>query len=200
MKPNEMKAAAEAAGLDWPAVKAIYDEMRSIDRQAIERPAEMRRIAFAALGHGHGGRWKLANRHATTDGDMTNVRHFDDVARQLAETELPELAGDDPAAELWALVTGEAPELPPAADTFARAMDRARVEAPRAPVSLDDFLPLPQAAAVADITEQWMRELVKAGKLRHIRVGRCWLVKRSAAESFKRHPTAGRPRKEPVPF
>lgn len=200
MKPNEMKAAAEAAGLDWPAVKAIYDEMRSIDRQAIERPAEMRRIAFAALGHGHGGRWKLANRHATTDGDMANVRHFDDVARQLAETELPELAGDDPAAELWALVTGEAPELPPAADTFARALDRARLEAPRAPVSPDDLLPLPLAAAAADVSEQWLRLLVKDGKVAGFRVGRCWLVKRSAAESFKRHPTAGRPRKEAVPF
>jgi len=200
MKPSEMKERAAAAGLDWPAVKAIYDEMRAAERAAIERPIEARRIAYAALGHGHGGRWKLANRHATTDGDMANVRHFDDVARELAATELPELGADDPAAELWALVTGEAPTLPPAAETFERALDRARLEAPRAPVSPDDLLPLPLAAYTADISEQWLRKLVADGKVAGFRVGRCWLVKRSAAESFKRHPTAGRPRKEAAPF
>jgi hypothetical protein len=200
MKTSEMKAAAETAGLDWKALKAIYDEMREHDRGAIERPSEMRRIAFAALGHGHGGRWKMANRHATTDGDMSNVRHFDDVARQLAATELPELGADDPAAELWALVTGDAPELPPAAETFERALDRAKLEAPRAPVSPDDLLSLPLAAYAADISEQWLRQLVKDGRVAGFRVGRCWLVKRSAAESFKRHPTAGRPRKEAAPF
>lgn len=200
MKQSEMKAAAETAGLDWQAVKAIYDEMREHDRAAVERPVEMRRVAFAALGHGHGGRWKLANRRATTDGDMANVKHFDDVARELAATELPELGSADPAAELWALVTGEAPELPPAAETFGRALDRAKLEAPRAAVSPDDLLPLPLAAYAADISEQWLRQLVKDGRVAGFRVGRCWLVRRSAAESFKRHPTAGRPRKEAAPF
>jgi hypothetical protein len=131
---------------------------------------------------------------------MSNVRHFDDVARELAATELPELGEDDPAAELWALVNGDAPEMPPAAETFERALDRARLEAPRAPVSPDDLLPLPLAAYTADISEQWLRQLVKDGKVAGFRVGRCWLVKRSAAESFKRHPTAGRPRKEAAPF
>ena len=200
MKPSEMKERADAAGLDWPAVKAIYDELRAAERAAIERPIEARRIAYAALGHAHGGRWKLANRHATTDGDMANVRHFDDVARELAATELPELGEADPAAELWALVNGDAPELPPAVETFERALDRARLEAPRAPVSPDDLLPLPLAAYPADVSEQWLRKLVADGKVAGFRVGRCWLVKRSAAESFKRHPTAGRPRKEAAPF
>lgn len=200
MKTHEMKAAAEAAGLDWTAVRAIYDEMRAADREAVQRPTEMRRIAFAALGHGHGGRWKLANRHATTDGDAANVRHFDDVARELAATELPELGCDDPAAALWAIVTSDATEMPSAADTFSRAMERARLEAPRAAISPDDLLPLPLAASAADVTEQWLRQLVKAGKIAGFRVGRCWLVKRAAVESFKRHPTAGRPRREPVPF
>jgi hypothetical protein len=200
MKPSEMKERAAAAGLDWPAVKAIYDELRAAERASIERPIEARRIAFAALGHGHGGRWKLANRHATTDGDLTNVRHFDDVARELSATELPELGADDPAAELWALVNGDAPEMPPAAETFERALDRARIEAPRAPVSPDDLLPLPLAAALADVSEQWLRELVKAGKVDGFPVGRFWVVRRSSAESFKRHPTAGRPRKEAAPF
>lgn len=200
MKQSDMKAAAAAAGLDWPAVKAIYDEMREADRLTIERPAEIRRLAFAALGHGHGGRWKLANRHATSDGDMTNVRHFDDVARQLAATEIPELGSDDPAAELWRLVTMDAPEMPPAADTFARAMIVAEKTAPAAPISPDDLLSLPAAAIIADVTEQWLRRLVAAGKIRGFRVGGRWLVQRGAVEKFQRHPTAGRPRMEQVPF
>ena len=201
MKQSEMKAAAAAAGLDWPAVKAIYDELREADRLAIERTIEQRRVAFAALGHGHGGRWKLAHRHATAGGgDMTNVKHFDDVARQLAGTELPELGSDDPAAELWVLVNGDAPAMPAAADTFDRAMRVAVDVAPAAPISPDDLLSLPAAAAIADVTEQWLRKLVAAGKVRGFRVGGRWLVQRAAVETFRRHPTAGRPRMEPVPF
>lgn len=115
MKQSEMKAAAAAAGLDWPAVKAIYDELREADRLAIERPVEMRRIAFAALGAGgHGGRWKLANRHAMAAGDQANIRHFDCVARELSQTELPELGSDDPAAALYDLVATDATEMPTA--------------------------------------------------------------------------------------
>lgn len=201
MKQAEMKAAAAAAGLDWPAVKAIYDELREADRLAIERPVEMRRIAFAALGAGgHGGRWKLANRHAMAAGDQTNIRHFDCVARELSQTELPELGSDDPAAALYELVSTDAPTMPTAADTFERAMAVAIETAPAAPVSPDDLLSLPAAAAIADVTEQWLRKLVAAGKVRGFRVGGRWLVQRAAVETFQRHPTAGRPRMEPVPF
>jgi hypothetical protein len=57
-------------------------------------------------------------------------------------------------------------------------------------------LPLPQAAALAGVTERWMRFLVTSGAVKGTRVGRFWLVDKESAEKFQRHPTAGRPRKD----
>lgn len=194
------KQLAAERGIPWDIAKSVYAEFREQEKAAIERTIEARRIAFAALGYAHGGQWKLAKREAFTGGDATSIRAFDDVAKELAETELPELGADDPAGALWEIVAADAPELPPAAETWERAIDRAAELAPAAPVSPDDLLPLPLAAYSADVSEQWLRQLVKAGKVRGFRVGRCWLVDRKAAESFKRHPTAGRPRREAAPF
>lgn len=148
----------------------------------------------------NGGAFALANRHATTIGDRTNVPGFDDCAKALAETELPELGRDDPAAALWELITQTPPAMPPADETMAAAIERAAAEKPAAPVSPDELLPLPAAALIADVTEQWMRQLVAAGKVAGFRVGRNYLVQRAAAEAFRRHPTAGRPRREAAPF
>jgi excisionase family DNA binding protein len=61
----------------------------------------------------------------------------------------------------------------------------------------DELLPLPAAAMVADVTEQWLRKLVKAGRIAGQRIGRNYLVSRAAVEHFKRHPTMGRPRFAP---
>jgi hypothetical protein len=193
------KQRAHELGLDWSIVRAIYSEMREMETLAVARTLEARRIAFQALGHKHGGTFKMANRHATTIGDATNVRHFDDVARELAATELHELGHDDPAAALWDLVTAPAPVLATADETMAQAIDRAAVEpATSSPAaSLADMIALPEAAGLADVTEQWLRQLVKAGRVAGVKVGRNYLVSRSAAENFRRHPSMGRPRLAP---
>jgi hypothetical protein len=90
--------------------------------------------------------------------------------------------------------------LQPADDVYAAVLDGLTA----APAGEDEYLPLPAAAAAADITEQWLRKLVKAGRIRHRRVGRCWKVSAADVAFFARHPTAGRPRLraglEPAPF
>jgi hypothetical protein len=198
MNTQQHKQTAAEMGLDWSIVRAIYSEMRELETMGIARTLEARRIAYAALGHRHGGTFKMANRHAVTIGDQTNLRAFDDVARELANTDIPELGQDDPAAALYDLVTAPAPVLPTADETMAAAIDRAAAEiVPAAPATADELLSLPAAAMLADVTEQWLRQLVKAGRVPGQRIGRSWLVPRSAAESFRRHPTMGRPRFAP---
>jgi hypothetical protein len=198
MNTQQHKQTAAEMGLDWSIVRAIYSEMRELETMGIARTLEARRIAYAALGHRHGGTFKMANRHAVTIGDQTNLRAFDDVARELANTDIPELGHDDPAAALYDLVTAPAPVLPTADETMAAAIDRAAAEiVPAAPATADELLSLPAAAMLADVTEQWLRQLVKAGRVPGQRIGRSWLVPRSAAESFRRHPTMGRPRFAP---
>ena len=199
MDIQKHKQTAAEMGLDWSVVRAIYSEMRELEAMGIARTLEARRIAYAALGHRHGGTFKMANRHAVTIGDHTNLRAFDDVARELANTDIPELGQDDPAAALYELVTAPAPVLPTADETMAAAIDRAAAEiVPAAPAtSADELLPLPAAAALADVTEQWLRQLVKSGRVPGQRIGRSWVVPRSAAENFRRHPTMGRPRFAP---
>jgi hypothetical protein len=198
MDIQKHKQTAAEMGLDWSVVRAIYSEMRELETMGIARTLEARRIAYAALGHRHGGTFKMANRHAVTIGDQTNLRAFDDVARELAATDIPELGQDDPAAALYELVTAPAPVLPTADETMAAAIDRAAADAvPAAAATADELMSLPAAAMLADVTEQWLRKLVKAGRVPGQRIGRSWLVPRSAAESFRRHPTMGRPRFAP---
>ena len=61
---------------------------------------------------------------------------------------------------------------------------------------LSNVIPLTQAAGVAGVTDRWMRFLVQSGAVKGMQVGRFWFVDKDSAESFKRHPSAGRPRKE----
>ena len=195
------KQAAANLGLEWSIVRAIYSEMRELETMSVARTLETRRIAYAAMGHKHGGTFKLANRHGCTIGDQTNIAGLDDVARELSNTEIPELGQDDPTAALYELLTAPAPVLPTADDTMRAAIDRAAAElvpaAATAAPAADELLPLPAAAMVADVTEQWLRKLVKAGRIAGHRIGRSWLVPRSAVEHFRRHPTMGRPRFAP---
>jgi len=200
METQKHKETAAALGLEWQTVREIYREMRAMAAAGIADRIEARRIAFAALGARNGGAFQLAHRHATTVGDRSNVKGLDDAARELAETELPELGRDDPSAALWELITTAPPAMPPADETMAAAIERAAGEKPAAPVSPDELLALPAAALIADVTEQWLRRLVAAGKVAGFRVGRHYLVPRAAAEAFRRHPTAGRPRREAAPF
>lgn len=198
MNTKQHKQTAADLGLDWSIVRAIYSELRELDTLKIARSLEARKIAFATLSHKHGGRYKLANRAAFSGGDMTNLPHFDEVARELSTTEIPELGSDDPAAALWDLISTPAPVLPTADETMRRAIETAAADRPAvqpAAAGLEDMIPLPEAAGLADVTEQWMRKLVKAGRIPGKRIGKNYLVSRTAAEAFRRHPTCGRPRR-----
>lgn len=63
------------------------------------------------------------------------------------------------------------------------------------PISIANLVPLPEAARLADVTEVWLRKLVAAGRVRGMKIGRNYVVDVQSARKFKRHPTAGRPRK-----
>lgn len=195
------KQNAAELGLDWSIVRAIYSELRELETLRIARTLEIRKVAFKALGVAHGGQFQFKNRHATTIGDAANVCGLDDVARELANTEIPELGQDDPSAALWEIVSAPAPSMPTADETMAVAIARAAADRPAvqpaAAAELGDMIPLPEAAGLADITEQWLRMLVKAGRVHGLRIGKNYLVSRSSAEQFRRHPSAGRPRFAP---
>ena len=62
------------------------------------------------------------------------------------------------------------------------------------PQKFEGWVPLPEAAKLADVTERWMRQLVADGKVIGVQVGRNYLVLRESAAKFKRSPDEGRPR------
>lgn len=61
-------------------------------------------------------------------------------------------------------------------------------------INLADCIPLPEAAPLADVSEAYLRRLVKAGKILGVQIGRNYLVDKNSAKNFERHPTFGRPR------
>lgn len=58
----------------------------------------------------------------------------------------------------------------------------------------DDWISLPEAAALANVTDRWMRTLVEEGKVIGKKVGRNYIVSRKSAAAFVRSETEGRPR------
>ena len=60
----------------------------------------------------------------------------------------------------------------------------------------DDWISLPEAAKLADVTEKWMRHLVVANRVTGRKVGRNYIVSRRSAAAFQRS-NEGRPRKTP---
>ena len=190
MDTQSHKNAAAAAGLEWPVVLAAYREARGLESADVDRLAAIRREAFQALdGFGHGGRFKLAHREAFTTGDATFVDGLDVVAAGRGMT----------ADELYAVLAADAPTLRDADDVMSETIDRLAAMAGQADDD-GEYMPLVQAAALADVTEQWLRKLVKAGRVAGRKNGRNWTVRRADVEFFTRHPTAGRPRMEQVPF
>jgi hypothetical protein len=195
MNTNEHKSRAAAAGLEWSAVLAAYREARGLEAADVERRQAFRRDAFkASSGDAHGGHWKAANRAAFTGGDATYVKGLDVTAADRGMT----------ADEVFAELAGDAPTLRPADDVMSETIDRLAALAASPADDTADMVPLVAAAAAADITEQWLRQLVKAGKVRGRKAGRNWLVSAADVAFFQRHPTAGRPRfrvfQQPAPF
>jgi hypothetical protein len=200
MNTNEHKQRAEQLGLEWSAVLSIYREARELEAAEVARVNGIRSAAVAFMGFDHAGQFKLARRAAMTTGDQTGLRGFDVVAAHLAATIAPELGTADPAATLYEMLAAPAPAMADAEDAMAAAIDRAAELAAPADDAAADWMPLVQAAAVADVTEQWLRLLVKSGKVRGRKVGRNWQVSGADVTFFTRHPTMGRPRREPAPF
>jgi hypothetical protein len=185
MNTNEHKANAAAAGLQWADVLAAYREARAIEAAELERIGEFRRDAFRQLsGDEHGGRFKGRHRDAFAGGDATYIRGLDVTAAGRGVT----------ADELYADLATSAPTMRPADDVMAEVIDRLADQAGDADGVAITWTGLVAAAAAADITEQWLRQLVKAGKVRGRKVGRRWEVAAADVAFFQRHPTAGRPR------
>jgi hypothetical protein len=198
MNTNDHKTAAAEKGLEWSAVLAVYREARELEAAEVARVAGIRKAAAAFMGFDHAGQFKLAKRSAMTVGDNSQLRGWDVCAAHLAATIAPEL-GDDPAAALYDMMAAPAPVMTDADDAMTAAIDRAAEMAAPAPAA-GDFIRLIEAAAIADVTEQWLRLMVKSGKVRGVKVGRNWQVSRVDVEWFQRHPTMGRPRREAAPF
>jgi hypothetical protein len=181
---NEHKKRAAAAGIEWPAVLAAYREVRAIEAAELERIGTFRREAFqASCGDTHGGHWKARNRAAFAGGDATYIHGLDVTAAGRNMT----------ADELYEELAAAAPGMRPADDVMSEVIDRMIDQASAEEVETT-WTGLVAAAAAADITEQWLRQLVKAGKVRGRKVGRNWQVAAADVAFFNRHPTAGRPR------
>lgn len=199
MNTNEHKTAAAQLGLEWSAVLAIYREARELEAAEVARVTAIRKAAAAFMGYSHVGQFKLAKRSAMTVGDADQLKGFDVCAASMAET----MSADMTAESLYDLLAADAPAMTPADDAMRAAIDRAaqlKAESDAMPADAGDWIGLVAAAAAADITEQWLRQLVKAGRIRGRKFGRNWKVSAGDVAFFTRHPTMGRPRLETVPF
>jgi hypothetical protein len=184
MNTNEHKERAAAAGIEWPTVLAAYREARAIEAEQLERIGTFRRDAFRQLsGDQHGGRFKGRHRAAFAGGDATYIRGLDVTAAGRGMT----------ADELYDDLASGAPEMRPADDVMSEVIERLIDQASDDEIETT-WTGLVAAAAAADITEQWLRQLVKSGRVRGRRVGRRWEVAANDLAFFARHPTAGRPR------
>jgi hypothetical protein len=197
MNTSEHKAAAAQLGLEWSAVLTIYREAREMEAAEIARVVAIRKAAAAFMGYTHVGQFKLAKRSAMTIGDVDQLNGFDVCAASMAET----MSADLTAADLYDLLAADAPTMSPADDAMRAAIERAaNMAADNTSDDAGDWMGLVAAAAAADVTEQWLRQLVKAGKIRGRKFGRNWKVSAADVAFFTRHPTMGRPRLESVPF
>lgn len=195
MDTQAHKAAAAAAGLEWSDVVAAYREARAIEAEQVERIGTFRRDALRQLsGDEHGGRFKGRHRAAFSGGDATYIRGLDVTAAGRGMT----------ADELYDDLATSAPTMRPADEVMTETIERLAAAAGPADDVKTTWVGLVAAAAAADITEQWLRQLVKAGRVRGRRAGRRWEVAAADVAFFQRHPTAGRPRLrahlEPSPF
>jgi hypothetical protein len=185
MHTADHKLTAAELGLEWADVMAAYRETRAIEAEELERIGSFRREALHQLsGDDHGGRFKGRNRAAFAGGDSTYISGLDVTAAGRGMT----------ADELYDELAAAAPGMRPADDVMVEVIARLADQAGPADQSEPTWIGLVAAAATADITEQWLRQLAKAGKVRRRKVGRCWQVAAEDLAFFQRHPTAGRPR------
>jgi excisionase family DNA binding protein len=60
----------------------------------------------------------------------------------------------------------------------------------------DDWITVPEAAKLADVTPRWMLSLIKDGRVQGLRVGRNYVVSRDSAAAYVRTTNQGRPRRQ----
>jgi excisionase family DNA binding protein len=60
----------------------------------------------------------------------------------------------------------------------------------------DDWITVPEAAKLADVTPRWMLSLIKNGRVQGLRVGRNYVVSRASAAAYVRTENQGRPRRQ----
>ena len=191
MSPTDARVRAAELGIPFDVAEQHYDSLRAAAAERIGRARSLRERIYRL----YGGRLAFHRRYAAT-GDHATIPQFD-VWASSASADYPELLGsDDPAAELWAFLQSPAERPPSAAETWEAAFQSAAMEAgAREVAAADDFVPVAEAAALADVSEYWVRSLVSSGRIPGRRIGGRWIVSRTAAAAFRRHPSRGRPRR-----
>jgi hypothetical protein len=192
MSPTDAKVRAAELRIPFDVAESHYQREREIATAAHERGKCLR---SAAVGH-YGSAAAFYSRFRRGDGDHSKIPQFDVWAASLA-TEYPDLLPmEDPAATLWTFLQTPADRLPSAADLWDRAFAAAVAERGADDLATaDDFIPVSLAAELADVSPFWVRCLAKDGKIPSRRLGRSWIVSKTAVLAFVRHPTAGRPRR-----
>jgi excisionase family DNA binding protein len=70
----------------------------------------------------------------------------------------------------------------------------ARDRPPQPAVDLSKFISVAKAAKLADVTDRYMRTLVKSGRVEGVKIGRDYVVSEASARAFVRTASEGRPR------
>jgi hypothetical protein len=192
MSPTDAKIRAAELGIPFPMAEEHYQRERESAESIHERSASLRARATAH----YGGAVAFYAKYRRGEGDHSTIPAFDVWASSLA-TEYPDLLPmDDPAAALWTFLCTPADRPPTAAVLWDRALAAAALESSAREVSsIDDMIPAAEAAALADVSEYWIRSLVKAGKVNGRQIGRFWFVSKTSILAFQRHPSRGRPRR-----
>jgi hypothetical protein len=192
MSPTDAKVRAAELRIPFDVAESHYQREREIAAAAHERWKSLRSAA-----HGHyGGAASFYSRFRRGEGDHSKIPQFDVWAASL-QVEYPDiLPADDPAATLWTILQTPADRIPSAAELWDRAFRSAVAERGSDDLAAaDDFISVSLAAELADVSQFWVRCLARDGKIPSRRIGRSWIVSKTAVLAFTRHPTAGRPRR-----
>ena len=192
MSPTDARVRAAELRIPFEVAELHYQREREIATAAHERGKALR---SSAVGH-YNGAAAFYSRFRRGESDHSTIPQFDVWAASL-QVEFPDLLpADDPAAALWSFLCTPADRIPSAAELWDRAFAAAVVERGVDDLSAaDDFIPVSQAAELADVSAFWVRCLARDGKIPSRRLGRSWIVSKTAVLAFTRHPTAGRPRR-----
>ena len=192
MSPTDARIRCATLGIPFPLAEQHYQRERESAEQMHERSASLR---SRATGH-YGGAVAFYAKYRRGEGDHSRIPQFDIWGASL-QLEFPDiLPADDPAAALWSFLCTPAERPPSAAVLWDRALTAAALESSaREVTTIEDMIPASEAAALADVSEFWIRSLVKSGRITGRQIGRFWFVSKTSILSFQRDPSRGRPRR-----